>query len=145
MMLRDAIVACGGTPAEGSGAWGTFAKVVEGGAKVFGEKAAVAALEEGEDHGLADYNTMRAAYGLRRVRSFAEITSDRELQRKLRDLYGSVNNIDAFVGGLAEGHAAGSSVGPLFRRIIADQFERLRDGDSFWYQRIFSGRELAAL
>jgi hypothetical protein len=32
-----------------------FAKAVEGGAKVFGEKAAIAALEEGEDHGLADY------------------------------------------------------------------------------------------
>jgi hypothetical protein len=55
MMLRDAIIACGGTPAEGSGPWGVFAKAVEGGAKVFGEKAAVAALEEGEDHGLADY------------------------------------------------------------------------------------------
>jgi hypothetical protein len=55
MMLRDAIVQLGGTPADGSGPWGAFAKVVEGGAKVFGEKAAVAALEEGEDHGLADY------------------------------------------------------------------------------------------
>ena len=55
MMLRDAIVQLGGTPAEGSGPWGAFAKVVEGGAKAFGEKAAVAALEEGEDHGLADY------------------------------------------------------------------------------------------
>lgn len=55
MMLRDAIIQLGGTPADGSGPWGAFAKVVEGGAKVFGEKAAVAALEEGEDHGLADY------------------------------------------------------------------------------------------
>jgi hypothetical protein len=55
MMLRDAIVQLGGTPAEGSGPWGSFAKIVEGGAKAFGEKAAVAALEEGEDHGLADY------------------------------------------------------------------------------------------
>jgi hypothetical protein len=55
MMLRDAIIECGGTPVDGSGPWGTFAKVVEGGAKAFGEKAAVAALEEGEDHGLADY------------------------------------------------------------------------------------------
>lgn len=55
MMLRDAIAKCGGNPADSSGPWGTFAKVVEGGAKVLGEKAAVAALEEGEDHGLADY------------------------------------------------------------------------------------------
>ncbi len=45
----------GGEPAAGSGAWSTFAKLVEGGAKAFGEKAAIAALEEGEDHGRNDY------------------------------------------------------------------------------------------
>jgi hypothetical protein len=55
MALQDAIAAIGGTPATGSGPWGTFAKAVEGSAKLMGDKAAVAALEEGEDHGLKDY------------------------------------------------------------------------------------------
>ena len=55
MMLRDAVVACGGKPAQSSGPWGAFAKAVEGTAKVFGDKAAIAALEEGEDHGLKEY------------------------------------------------------------------------------------------
>jgi Domain of unknown function (DUF2383) len=55
MLLRDAIVAAGGTPSEGSGPWGMFAKAVEGGARVLGDKAAVSALEEGEDHGLKEY------------------------------------------------------------------------------------------
>ena len=55
MALQDAIAAIGGTPAKGSGPWGTFAKAVEGSAKILGDKAAVAALEEGEDHGLKDY------------------------------------------------------------------------------------------
>jgi uncharacterized protein (TIGR02284 family) len=41
----------GGKPDETSGAWGSFAKLVEGGAKIFGKSAAIAALEEGEDHG----------------------------------------------------------------------------------------------
>jgi hypothetical protein len=45
----------GGTPSQGSGPWGAFAKLVEGGAKLFGEKSAVKALEEGEDHGRDDY------------------------------------------------------------------------------------------
>jgi hypothetical protein len=54
-MLRDAILLLGGTPSTSSGPWGVFAKAVEGSARVFGEKAAVSALEEGEDHGLADY------------------------------------------------------------------------------------------
>ncbi len=54
-MLRDAIIMSGGEPAEGSGPGGVFAKTVEGGARIFGDKAAIAALEEGEDHGLDDY------------------------------------------------------------------------------------------
>jgi demethoxyubiquinone hydroxylase (CLK1/Coq7/Cat5 family) len=53
--IRERIEKLGGTPAESSGLWGIFAKVVEGGATLLGEKAAVQALEEGEDHGLADY------------------------------------------------------------------------------------------
>jgi hypothetical protein len=53
--LREAIIAAGGEPSEGSGPWGVFAKAVEGTAKAFGDKAAIAALEEGEDHGLKDY------------------------------------------------------------------------------------------
>jgi hypothetical protein len=56
-MLKNQIVRLGGKCAEDSGAWGGFAKLVEGGAKLFGEKAAVAALEEGEDHGLKLYRS----------------------------------------------------------------------------------------
>jgi demethoxyubiquinone hydroxylase (CLK1/Coq7/Cat5 family) len=54
-VLKNRIATLGGDPATDSGPWGTFAKLVEGSAKVFGEKAAVAALEEGEDHGRNDY------------------------------------------------------------------------------------------
>jgi uncharacterized protein (TIGR02284 family) len=54
-ILRSRIVQLGGKAAEGSGPWGAFAKLIEGGAKLFGEKAAIAALEEGEDHGMRDY------------------------------------------------------------------------------------------
>jgi len=45
----------GGTPEEESGVWGNFAKALEGGATLFGPKAAISMLEEGEDHGLAAY------------------------------------------------------------------------------------------
>lgn len=54
-VLRQQIQSLGGEPSEGSGVWGAFAKAVEGGAKAFGEKAAIAALEEGEDHGRKEY------------------------------------------------------------------------------------------
>ena len=45
----------GGKPSEGSGAWGAFAKAVEGTAKLLGNTAAIKALKEGEEHGLKDY------------------------------------------------------------------------------------------
>jgi bacterioferritin (cytochrome b1) len=56
-ILKNRIIALGGTPSEDSGMWGAFAKMVEGGASVFGEKAAIDILEEGEDHGLESYRS----------------------------------------------------------------------------------------
>ena len=53
--LRQRVQELGGTPATGSGVWGAFARLVEGSASMLGEKAAIAALEEGEDHGKNDY------------------------------------------------------------------------------------------
>ena len=102
-------------------------------------------IQRGRDHGLPDYNTVRVAYGLPRVTSIAQVTSDAGLQVKLLSLYGSVDSMDLWVAGLAEDHLAGSSVGPTFQKIIAHQFERTRDGDANWYERSFSGRQLAAL
>lgn len=99
-------------------------------------------IQRGRDHGLADYNTTRAAFGLPKVTSFAQITSNPELQQKLEELYGDVNKIDLWVGGLAEDHVKGGNVGETFARIIADQFTRLRDGDRFYYQNVYKGAEL---
>ena len=102
-------------------------------------------IQRGRDHGLADYNTTRAAYGLPRVTRFDQISSDPAVQQKLQSLYGTVDNIDLWVGALAETHVAGGSVGPLIRRIVVDQFTRLRDGDRFWFERAFSGSVLNGL
>jgi hypothetical protein len=102
-------------------------------------------IQRGRDHGLSDYNSTRAAYGLPRVTSFAEITSNAALQAKLLSLYSNVDSIDLWVGGLAEDHVAGASVGPTFQKIMANQFERIRDGDRMWYARIFCGSQLQAI
>lgn len=102
-------------------------------------------IQRGRDHGLGDYNSVREAYGLARVDSFSDISSDPAVQQTLASLYGAVDNIDLWVGGLAEDHVAGSSLGETFSAIVADQFERLRDGDRFWYQRAFSGAQLAQI
>ena len=91
-------------------------------------------IQRGRDHGLADYNSVRAAYGLPRLTSVAQITDDVAVQNSLAATYGSVDKIDLWVGGLAEKHLPGSSLGETFTRIIVDQFSRLRDGDRYWYQ-----------
>jgi hypothetical protein len=54
-LLTEAILGRGGEPAEGSGAWGSLVRTLERGAAALGERAAVALLEEGEDHGRDDY------------------------------------------------------------------------------------------
>ena len=102
-------------------------------------------IQRGRDHGLADYNATRVAYGLEPVDSFDDITSNEDLQAALEQVYGDVDNIDLWVGGLAEDHVSGSSVGELVQAIVADQFARLRDGDRFWYEKLYSGRELNQL
>jgi hypothetical protein len=91
-------------------------------------------IQRGRDHGLADYNTLRADFGLPRVTSFAQITSNADLASALASLYTSVDEIDPWVGMLAEDHLPGSSIGRTHAAVITDQFLRLRDGDRFWYQ-----------
>lgn len=54
-LLRQRIVQLGGQPTHTSGLWGTFAKLIEGTGKVFGVGPALAALHQGEEHGLNDY------------------------------------------------------------------------------------------
>ena len=54
--LRDRIRELGGEAADSSGAWGAWAKFVEGTANLFGDVASLKALKEGEEHGLKDYN-----------------------------------------------------------------------------------------
>lgn len=90
-------------------------------------------IQRGRDHGLPVYNEVRAAYGLARVQEFSEISSDPAVQQALQAAYGSVDEIDAWVGGISEDHLPGANVGPLIAAALVDQFTRTRDGDRFFY------------
>ncbi|MGE0225687.1 MAG: peroxidase family protein [Acetobacteraceae bacterium] len=91
-------------------------------------------IQRGRDHGLPSYNETRRSLGLPAATSFADISTDPEVQARLTSVYASVDDIDLWVGGLAEDHVAGALVGETVYTILKDQFERLRDGDRFWYQ-----------
>jgi hypothetical protein len=91
-------------------------------------------IQRGRDHGLPSYNDLRAAMGRMPASSFAEITEDVEVRDRLASVYTSVNDVDAWVGMLAEPHREGAFVGETLYRVIREQFVRLRDGDRFWYE-----------
>jgi len=54
-VLREHVKERGGNPADSSGPWGAWAKLVEGAAQIFGNAAALKALKEGEEHGIKEY------------------------------------------------------------------------------------------
>ncbi len=91
-------------------------------------------IQRGRDHGLPDFNEIREAYGLNTIESFEDLTGNAEIASKLEALYGDISNLDLWVGGLIEAPYKDGIVGETFHVIIANQFERLRDGDSFWYE-----------
>lgn len=91
-------------------------------------------IQRGRDMGLPGYNDMRAALGLDPAADFSDITSDPVLANELHDLYGNVDNVDAWVGGLAEDPYGDGMLGELFATVIIDQFLRIRAGDPFWSQ-----------
>lgn len=56
-LLRERMTQLGLEAPENSGLWGAWAKAVEGTAKVIGNRAAIVALKEGEEHGVRDYES----------------------------------------------------------------------------------------
>jgi len=90
-------------------------------------------IQRGRDHGLPDYNTARKFYTGRSAKKFSDITKMDTVASDLSDLYGSVDNIDLWLGILAEDHIPGTSVGRTLHEMLRVQFEALRDGDYYFY------------
>lgn len=103
-------------------------------------------IQRGRDMGLPSYVEARAEFGLPSITSFNQISSNPAVVAALQTAYGTVDKVDIWVGGLAETHVTGGSVGPLFAAIMKDQFMRSRSGDRFWYENgQLSSNELAAV
>ena len=77
---------------------------------------------------------MRDLYSLPRVSRSADITRNAAVDNALKMAHkGDVNNIAAWVGGLAEDRVYGESLGAVFNHIWTEQFLRLRNGDRFYF------------
>lgn len=103
-------------------------------------------LQRGRDHGLPDYNQARIDFGLEPYTDFAQISSDPAVAALLEQAYdGDINNIDVFAGAISEDHGPGASMGTLMHAVLVNQFLRLRDGDRFYYENVFQGKQLAEI
>uniref|UniRef100_A0A8C4RCS1 Myeloid-specific peroxidase n=1 Tax=Erpetoichthys calabaricus TaxID=27687 RepID=A0A8C4RCS1_ERPCA len=107
-------------------------------------------LQRGRDHGLQGYNAWRGLCGLsqpRNERELGQILNNQTLARALIRLYGTPNNIDVWIGGAVEPFVPNGRVGPLFACLIGTQFQRIRNGDRFWWENrgIFTESQKSAL
>ncbi|RWR99620.1 peroxidasin-like protein, partial [Dinothrombium tinctorium] len=95
------------------------------------------------------YNDWRAYFNLSVSQTFDDLRAkikSRKLRDKLRKLYGHPDNIDLFVGGVAEDPLPNAKVGSTFLCLLVDQFRRTRDGDRFWYENnVFTDEQLAEI
>ena len=102
-------------------------------------------IQRGRDHGLPNYNRVRQAFGLPPATTFSEINPEPVIAQKLASIYATPDDVDSWVGGLAEPHLPGAMVGRLIHTAVKQQFEALRDGDRFWYQQNLTPQELKAV
>jgi peroxidase len=103
-------------------------------------------IQRGRDHGLPTYNEARIEMGLSPATKFSDITSNKKIRKRLAKAYGhQIENIDVWVGGLGEDHVPGALVGPLFFKILKNQFEKFRDGDRFFYKNVYSRDQIQKL
>lgn len=92
----------------------------------------------GRDNGLPDYNSVREAFRLDKKEDWKSVNPDmsQELITKLDNLYGGLNNVDVYVGGMLESNGG---VGELFKTVVLEQFQRIRDADRFWFENESNG------
>ncbi|MCB0585070.1 MAG: hypothetical protein KDD06_07090 [Phaeodactylibacter sp.] len=91
-------------------------------------------INRGRERGLVDYNRIRQAFGLSRYSFFQQINSNQSVYLPMVSMYGDINNVDPWVGMLAEERMPGALFGPTVMKIMQVQFAALRDGDRFFYE-----------
>ncbi|KAM6242101.1 myeloperoxidase-like [Porphyrio hochstetteri] len=117
---------------------------------IMGLDLAALNMQRGRDHGLQGYNAWRRFCGLSQPQTldeFSEVLGNPELAKKFMELYGTPNNIDLWIGAVAEPFIPKGRVGPLLACLIGTQFRNLRDGDRFWWEQtgVFTLEQLDAL
>uniref|UniRef100_A0A8C7NUL3 NAD(P)H oxidase (H2O2-forming) n=1 Tax=Oncorhynchus mykiss TaxID=8022 RepID=A0A8C7NUL3_ONCMY len=111
-------------------------------------------VQRGRDFGLPSYNQVREGLGLAPVGRWGDINPQLNITNPqvcsellTYNLYdGDISKLELFPGGLLE---SVDGPGQVFSSIILDQFNRIRNGDRFWFENtqngLFTAEELQAL
>ena len=94
-------------------------------------------IQRGRDHGLPKYLTWKQ--WAKKKCNFESEFRNELTHVHLLQAYGSLNNVDLFVGGLAEKPLPKGLVGAVFACIFSETFSALRDGDRFYYENANTG------
>ncbi|XP_030043766.1 dual oxidase 1 isoform X2 [Microcaecilia unicolor] len=90
-------------------------------------------IQRGRDLGLSTYNNVREFFGLEPVQSWEKLSAwnNTEVIKGLAALYGNDISKLEFIPGIMLENGGSEK---LFHAILLNQFERLRDGDRFWFE-----------
>jgi Ca2+-binding RTX toxin-like protein len=115
-------------------------------------------IQRGRDHGVWNYNELRAGLGLSTYATFdafasangyahddPSIAGDSPIIEALKDVYGDdISNADSIVMGLLEHHYADSQLGETFTLLSAIQFDLLKQDPNYYEDRLADNPELLA-
>lgn len=91
-------------------------------------------INRARERGVPSFNEIRQALGLPPVNSFYTLTHNQEVADEMVEVYGSIDNLDPWVGMVSEHHVGSDALfGELVLAIIKEQFQVLRDGDRYYY------------
>ncbi|VDL71064.1 unnamed protein product [Nippostrongylus brasiliensis] len=119
----------------------------KGGSTSQGVDMAALIIQMGRDHGIPGYLQWRRYCQLDNVESFASMSTKMLSSVNVsffEELYDSPEDVDLFVGGLAEAPLPGALLGPTFSCLFAEQLEKTKRGDRFWYENFFSPSSFSA-
>ncbi|KAM9311863.1 dual oxidase 1-like [Gastrophryne carolinensis] len=99
-------------------------------------------IQRGRDFGLCCYNNARQHFGLKPLTQWQDINPklfqiNRQLFDELTELYDNdINKLEMLPGAMLESFG---DPGELLTAIALNQFQRLRDGDRFWFENFRNG------
>ncbi len=94
-------------------------------------------IQRGRELGIPDYATVYNSLNPdATIENFADLIPifGADVVPLFEEAYDSVDQIDLWIGGLAEIAIEGALLGPTLGAIVSDQFARLRDYDRFFYE-----------